>query len=81
MQISDPPPLLKVVLLVGIVGVLGVAGLSVSITHTASSNADVFDTVVILEKIFFLNTITCKKVPSWVSTIFLHLRLRIASIV
>lgn len=38
------------VLLVGIVGVLGIAGLSVSITHTPSSDADVFDTVVILQE-------------------------------
>lgn len=37
------------VLLVGVVGVLGVAGLSVSVTHTASSDTDVFDTVVILQ--------------------------------
>lgn len=36
-------------LLVGVIGVLGVAGLGVSITHTASSDADVLDTVVILQ--------------------------------
>jgi len=39
------------ILLVGVSGVLGVAGLSVSVTHTASSNTDVFDAVVILEEI------------------------------
>lgn len=36
--------------LVGVVGVLGVAGLSVSVTHTASSNTYIFDTVVILQR-------------------------------
>lgn len=38
-------------LLVRIIGVIGVAGLSVSITHTSSSDADVFDTVVVLQEI------------------------------
>lgn len=36
------------ILLVGVDGILGVAGLSVSVTHTASSDADVFDAVVVL---------------------------------
>lgn len=41
----------KSVLLVRVIGVLGVAGVSVSVTHTATSNTDVFDAVVILQEV------------------------------
>lgn len=41
---------MKRFLLVGVIGVLGVAGIGVSVTHTASSNTDVLDTVVILQE-------------------------------
>lgn len=48
-SLIDPLMVYLCVLLVGVDGVLGVAGLSVSVTHTASSDTDVFDTVVILQ--------------------------------